>query len=130
MKLIFLFKPLEMPRNFNAVNLIKRYRFWSKELIEENKSLILRTSHEIMKNPGKKRTETFNNDLKLTGFETNLIIKYVKIYKYLIYKNNITLFIFRVSKSILLDDINEWLHNYWYDILMYIKHYLLKQLGN
>jgi hypothetical protein len=65
-----------------------------------------------MKNPGKKRTETFNNDLKLTGFETNLIIKYVKIYKYLIYKNNITLFIFRVSKSILLDDINEWLHNY------------------
>lgn len=64
-----------------------------------------------MKNPGKKRTETFNNDLKLTGFETNLIIKYVKIYKYLIYKNNITLFIFRVSKSILLDDINEWLHN-------------------
>lgn len=73
-----------------------------------------------MKNPGKKRTETFNNDLKLTGFETNLIIKYVKIYKYLIYKNNITLFIFRVSKSILLDDINEWLHNSWYDILMYI----------
>ena len=52
-----------------------------------------------MKNPGKKRTETFNNDLKLTGFETNLIIKYVKIYKYLKNKNNITFFIFRVFKE-------------------------------